>query len=114
MHTVLHSVVVEYSKVYFVIDALDEYPELLRHKLLKYLVGFQPKLNLLLTSRPHVEPETYFPNTPSLEIRATGEDIRRYVEAQIQDSPRLIKHVQSHPELRQEIETTIISNVDGM
>ncbi|KAJ7210937.1 ankyrin repeat domain-containing protein [Mycena rebaudengoi] len=114
MHTVLHSLVVEYSKVYFIIDALDEYPELWRHTLLKYLAGLQPKLNLLLTSRPHVEPETFFPNTPSLEIRATEEDICHYVEAQIQDSHRLSKYVQSHPELRQEIETKIISKVDGM
>ncbi|KAJ7210947.1 ankyrin repeat domain-containing protein [Mycena rebaudengoi] len=114
MHTVLHSAVGSYSKVYFIIDALDEYPEHRRHKLLKYLAGFRPELNLLLTSRPHVEPETFFPNTPSLEIRATEEDIRHYVEGQIQGSPRLSKHVQSHPELRQEIETKIISKVDGM
>ncbi|KAJ7247021.1 ankyrin repeat domain-containing protein [Mycena rebaudengoi] len=114
MHTVLHSVVVEYSKVYFIIDALDEYPELCRHALLKYLAAFQPKINLLLTSRPHVEPETFFPNTPSLEIRATEGDIHRYVEAQIQATPHLANHIQSHPELRQEIETKIIRNVDGM
>ncbi|KAJ7249835.1 ankyrin repeat-containing domain protein [Mycena rebaudengoi] len=114
MHTVLHSAVGNYSKVYLIIDAFDEYPELWRHNLLKYLAGFQPELNLLLTSRPHVEPETFFPNTPSLEIRATEEDIRHYVEGQIQGSPRLSKHVQSHPELRQEIETKIISKVDGM
>ncbi|KAJ7249840.1 ankyrin repeat-containing domain protein [Mycena rebaudengoi] len=115
MHTVLHSVVMmEYSKVYLIIDALDEYPERRRHKLLKYLAEFRPELNLLLTSRPHVEPETFFPNTPSLEIRATEEDIRHYAEGQIQDSPRLSKHVQLHPELREEIETKIISNVDGM
>jgi hypothetical protein len=115
MHTVLHSVVMmEYSKVYLIIDALDEYPELWRHKLLKYLAGFRPELNLLLTSRPHVEPETFFPNTPSLEIRATEEDIRHYVKGQIQDSPRLSKHVQLHPKLREEIETKIISKVDGM
>ncbi|KAJ7249822.1 ankyrin repeat domain-containing protein [Mycena rebaudengoi] len=115
MHTVLHSVVMmEYSKVYLIIDGLDEYPELRRHKLLKYLAEFRPELNLLLTSRPHVEPETYFPNTPSLEICATEEDIRHYVKGQIQDSPRLSKHVQSHPELGEEIETKIISNVDGM
>ncbi|KAJ7210932.1 ankyrin repeat-containing domain protein [Mycena rebaudengoi] len=114
MHNLLHSTVIEYSKVYLIIDALDEYPELRRHKLLKYLAGFRPELNLLLTSRPHVEPETFFPNTPSLEIRATEEDIHHYVKGQIQDSPRLSKHVQSHPELRQEIETKIISKVDGM
>jgi DNA polymerase elongation subunit (family B) len=114
MHTVLQPTVVEYSKVYIIIDALDEYPELWRHTLLKYLAGFRPKINLLLTSRPHIEPEAFFPSAPSLEIRATEEDIRQYVEGQIQASLRLAKHVQSHPELRQEIETKIISNVDGM
>jgi hypothetical protein len=56
----------------------------------------------------------FFPNTPALEIWATEEDIRRYLDAQIQNSFRLSKHVQSHPELHQEIENQIISNVDGM
>ncbi|KAJ7284126.1 vegetative incompatibility protein HET-E-1, partial [Mycena rebaudengoi] len=50
----------------------------------------------------------------TLEIRATEDDIRQYVDGHIQMSPRLSRHIQSRPELRQEIETKILSNVEGM
>ncbi|KAJ7278295.1 ankyrin repeat domain-containing protein [Mycena rebaudengoi] len=103
-----------YSKVYIVIDALDEYPETKRHALLKHLAALKPNINLLFTSRPHITPEIFFPNTPALEIRATEEDIHRYLDAHIQNSFRLSKHIQSRPELHQEIENQIIGNVDGM
>jgi hypothetical protein len=114
MHAILSSAVADFSKVYLVIDALDEYPETKRHMLLKHLAALKPNINLLFTSRPHITPEMFFPNTPALEVRATEEDIRRYLDAQIQNSFRLSKHVQSRPELRQEIENKIIGNVDGM
>ncbi|KAJ7278151.1 hypothetical protein C8J57DRAFT_1465375 [Mycena rebaudengoi] len=114
MNAILSSVVADYSKVYIVIDALDEYLETKRHMLVKHLAALKPHTNLLFTSRPHITPEMFFPNTPALEIRATEEDIRRYLDAQIQNSFRLSKHVQSRPELHQEIEDQIISNVDGM
>ncbi|KAJ7266802.1 hypothetical protein C8J57DRAFT_1718035 [Mycena rebaudengoi] len=114
MQGILSSAVAEYSKVYIVIDALDEYPETKRHMLVKHLAALKPNINLLFTSRPHITPEMFFPNTPALEIRATEEDIRRYLDAQIRNSFRLSKHVQSRPELHQEIENKIIGNVDGM
>ncbi|KAJ7278156.1 hypothetical protein C8J57DRAFT_1576421 [Mycena rebaudengoi] len=114
MHAILSSAVGDYSEVYFVIDALDEYPEAKRHVVLKHLAALKPNINFLFTSRPHITPEMFFPNTPALEIRATEEDICRYLDAQIQNSFRLSKHVQSHPELCQEIEDQIIGNVDGM
>ncbi|KAJ7266774.1 ankyrin repeat domain-containing protein [Mycena rebaudengoi] len=118
MHVILSSTVADYSKVYFIIDALDEYLETKRHVLLKhlalYLAALRPNINLLFTSRPHITPEMFFPSTPALEIRATEEDIRRYLDAQIENSFQLSKHVQSRPELCQEIENKIIGNVDGM
>ncbi|KAJ7266798.1 hypothetical protein C8J57DRAFT_1182491 [Mycena rebaudengoi] len=111
MHAILSSTV---AKVYIVIDALDEYPETRRHMLLKHLAAIRPNINLLFTSRPHITPEMFFPNTSALEIRVTEQDICRYLDAQIENSSRLSKHVQSRPELRQEIENQIIGNVDGM
>ncbi|KAJ7223968.1 ankyrin repeat domain-containing protein [Mycena rebaudengoi] len=113
--SVWRSVIAEYSKVYLVIDALDEYPEDQRHWLLNHLATLGPKANVMLTSRPHVTLNpTLFPKMHTLEIRATEDDIRRYVDGHIQMSPRLLRHVQSRPELHQEIETKILSNVEGM
>ncbi|KAJ7274220.1 ankyrin repeat-containing domain protein [Mycena rebaudengoi] len=91
---VLRSAVAEYSKVYILIDALDEYPENHRH--------------------PISPPTPFFLTRKLSRFRATEEDIHSYLDAQIQRSFRLAKHVQSRPELRQEIETAVVSNVDGM
>ncbi|KAF7352200.1 ANK-REP-REGION domain-containing protein [Mycena venus] len=113
----LQSVLTQYSKVYIIVDALDEYPEDRRNILLKYLspamLGMTT-VNLMLTSRPHVTLEPFFPNFQVLEIRATEEDIGRYVDQQILQSSRLSKHLRTRPELQDEIRAKIIENVEGM
>ncbi|KAJ7287134.1 ankyrin repeat-containing domain protein [Mycena rebaudengoi] len=112
---VFRSVIAEYSKVYLVIDALDEYPDDQRHWLLNHLATLGPKTNVMLTSRPHITLNpTLFPEIHTLEICATEDDICRYVDSHIQMSPRLSRHVQSRPELHQEIEAKILHNVEGM
>jgi hypothetical protein len=112
---VLSSSLAEFSKVFVVVDAIDEYPDdqhciLLKH--LSELIG--PKVNLMLTSRPHVPADPALPNVETLEIRAMPEDVRKYVDAQIDLSPRLPKHMQKKPQLRENIHKTIIDTVDGM
>jgi hypothetical protein len=111
---VLRSTLAEYVKVYVVVDALDEYPEDLRHLLLDHLAALSPTVNLMITSRPHINLEAAFPHILRLEIRATEGDIRRYVDTQIMRSPRLSKHARTRPELTNEIQSEIISNVQGM
>ncbi|KAJ7270941.1 ankyrin repeat-containing domain protein [Mycena rebaudengoi] len=108
------STVAEFSKVFIVVDAFDEYPEAHRFILLDTLATMGGTVSLMLTSRPNIAPESFFPTASVLEIRAKEEDIRRYVAAQIQNSFRLSKHVKARPELREEIETKIAKNADGM
>jgi hypothetical protein len=108
------STVTEFSKVFIVVDALDEYPEAQRHILLAALAAMGDSVSLMFTSRPNITPESFFPNASVLEIRAKEEDIRRYVAAQIQNSFRLSKHVKARLELREEIEVKIAENADGM
>jgi hypothetical protein len=114
VHEVLRSTVGGYSKVFIVIDALDEYLEEQRYILLEHLAALGTTVNLMLTSRPHIIPSTYFPSAELIEIRAAEGDIRRYLDTQMRKSFRLAKHVKARPELREEIETRIVSNVDGM
>ncbi|KAJ7697694.1 ankyrin repeat-containing domain protein [Mycena rosella] len=113
---IVDSAVAQYSKVYLVVDALDEYPEDLRLLLLEYLSTMGSTVNLLVTSRPHISIDFFFPNTKlqHIEIHATEEDIRQYINVQIQHSFRLSRHVQTRPELRGEIISKISSNVKGM
>ncbi|KAJ6594719.1 hypothetical protein B0H19DRAFT_860962, partial [Mycena capillaripes] len=113
---ILHSAVAEYSKVYLIVDALDEYPEAPRLKLLEYLLMMMkaPTVNLMLTSRPHITLDPFFPGRSILDINADENDIRQYIDVHIQKSPRLSKHVRTRPELNEEIKSKILSNVQGM
>ncbi|KAJ7445358.1 hypothetical protein B0H11DRAFT_1635712, partial [Mycena galericulata] len=115
---VLHSSLKEFSKVFVIIDALDEYPEDQRFILLKHLaeqMGLSLNLNLMVTSRPHVPAGPPLPNVETLEIGAMPEDIQKFVNAQIDSSSRLSKHVQRQPKLREDIHSKISSkSVDGM
>jgi hypothetical protein len=111
---VLQAVLGQYSKVYVILDAIDEYPEAQRQILLQYLMAMGSTVNLILTSRPHIRPDGSLPNLEALEICASEDDIRRYVEGQIQKSSWLSKHVQSRADLGEEILATITRTVDGM
>ncbi|KAJ7028112.1 ankyrin repeat domain-containing protein [Mycena alexandri] len=111
---VLCSAITEFLKVYIVVDAVDEYPETQRQILFEYLAEMGPTVNLMITSRPHITPDSALPNPATVEIRANEDDVGRYVDAQIRRSPRLSKHVQSRINLREEIHSAITSTVDGM
>jgi hypothetical protein len=113
--SVLSSIITEFSRVFIIIDAMDEYPEYQQHILLKHLTKMGSNVNLMITSRPNVSPEHYsFQNLETLEIHATPEDIQVYVDAQVNLSPRLSKHIEEKPELREEIHAKILGAVDGM
>ncbi|KAJ7336849.1 hypothetical protein DFH08DRAFT_749112, partial [Mycena albidolilacea] len=111
---VLGSAVTGFSQVYIVVDAVDEYPEAQRRILCEYLGRMGSTVNLMTTSRPHITPESFLPNLSTLEICASKEDIERYVDAQIQISSRLSKHVQIRPDLQEQIHLGITCAVDGM
>ncbi|KAJ7162325.1 ankyrin repeat-containing domain protein [Mycena filopes] len=102
------------SKVYIVVDAVDEYPEDLRQILLSVLAAMGPTCNLMITSRPHIVPSTAFQNIKFLKIRANVDDIQAYVNREIQNSPHLSKCVQRQPALIEEIHAKISGRVDGM
>ncbi|KAJ7440455.1 ankyrin repeat domain-containing protein, partial [Mycena latifolia] len=105
----------QHSKSYIIVDALDEYPEEQRNILLKHLSMLQgPTTSLMLTSRPHITLDNCFSDVHCLEIQATDDDIHHYVDKQIQKFPKLCKHVQTRPELHDEIKSKISSNADGM
>ncbi|KAF8139248.1 ankyrin repeat-containing domain protein [Mycena galopus ATCC 62051] len=111
---VLRGSFAEFSKVFIIVDALDEYPDTQWWILLHQLTAMGSTTNLMITSRPHITPDTSLPNLAVLEIRATEDDVRRYIDAQIQMAPRLSKHVRARPALREEILSRVSGSVDGM
>jgi hypothetical protein len=111
--TTLASAVIQYSKVYFVIDAVDEYPEEQRTVLLTALGTLN--VNVMLTSRPHIDlGSAGLVDLQLVEIQATENDMQQYIATQISKSTRLSKHIQARPGLSDEIQSKILSNVNGM
>ncbi|KAJ7031269.1 hypothetical protein C8F04DRAFT_1263092 [Mycena alexandri] len=114
IYSILCSTISKLSAVHLVVDALDEYPEAQRDILLRHLSSLAPAARLMLTSRPHINIKHVIPDSETLEIRATEDDIRRYVDAQILKSTRLSGHIANKPELREEIEAKVVQRSDGM
>ena len=111
---VLHSVVAGFSRAFIIIDALDECQTFDggRTRLLSEIISLQAKTgaNLFATSRfiPEIEREC---EGRILEIRASDEDVRRYLDGHMS---RLPKCVSRSLDLREKIKAEIIKATDGM
>jgi Cdc6-like AAA superfamily ATPase len=108
---VLYSVVANYSRVFIIIDALDECQN--RRRLLSEIFSLQveTEVNFFATSRFIPEIMAEFQGSMMLEIRATDEDVRRYLDSRMLQLPPYI--FRSHA-LQEEVKTTIVKAVDGM
>ncbi|KAJ7154153.1 hypothetical protein C8R46DRAFT_1118835 [Mycena filopes] len=115
-YSLLSCTVAEFSEVFIVVDALDEYPEDQRDVLLHCLTTLGANVHLLFTCRPHINVDHIISpdDLETLEIRANEDDIRRYIDAQIARSWRLSRHIKSCPELRVEIQRRIAARSDGI
>ncbi|PQE05385.1 hypothetical protein CJF31_00011154 [Rutstroemia sp. NJR-2017a BVV2] len=112
---ILQTVVTIYSEVFIIVDALDEcqISDGCRQSFLSNLFKLQAtcRVNLFATSRPISSIEKEFEGSVKLEIRASEEDVRRYLEGYMF---RLPGFVARSPELQEEIKTDITNAVDGM
>jgi ATP/maltotriose-dependent transcriptional regulator MalT len=99
-----------YSRVFIVVDALDECCEEdgTRAKLLRLLRSLPANVNLMVTSRNLTSIARDFGGTDRLDIRATDDDVRTYIESRLVLAPRRIKNLQ------EDIVREIVGNVDGM
>lgn len=111
----LQSVVATYSRVFIIVDALDECQtsDGCRAKFLTDMFNLQNmcSTNLFATSRFIPEITDIFNRAISKEIRANKEDVQRYVESHI---GQLRPFVEKNKPLRQEITNSISDIVDGM
>lgn len=105
-------------KLFVVIDALDEYTHLdnATAKLLVELQKLLPKLQLLVTSRPHVGNviQQHLPGAIRLKIRAHDEDMKKYLDKQIKMERFLGLLVKKSPELHEMIKQMITERAKGM
>jgi Cdc6-like AAA superfamily ATPase len=110
----LRSVAANYSKVFIIIDAIDEcrVDNGCRTRLLTEIFSVQAEcgINIFATSRFNIpEVMTHFNNGPSIEIRARDEDVERYLDVHISQSGSVLLKAN-----RDQIRSKIIAAVDGM
>jgi Cdc6-like AAA superfamily ATPase len=111
----LESVAAMYSRVFIVIDALDEcqVSDGCRTRFLSEILNLQAKcgISLFATSRFIPEIIENFKGSMSLKIRASEEDVRRYLDSHISNLPLFVSR---SPDLQEEIKAEIVKAVDGM
>ncbi|KAH8694900.1 hypothetical protein BGW36DRAFT_452665, partial [Talaromyces proteolyticus] len=114
---VLNSVVSGYSRAYIMIDALDEckLSDGVRFKFISVISKVQANAsaNIFVTSRPipDIQKEFQQLGAVSLEIRASDEDVGRFLDGHISQLPSF---VQESPELTNQVKASIIQAAEGM
>ncbi|KAF4843016.1 Vegetative incompatibility protein HET-E-1 [Colletotrichum siamense] len=111
----LRSVMSCFDKVYILADALDEFraDEGYRDQLLKTVLGLSKSasVNIFATSRHIPEIESHFEDAPSVEIRATDEDVTKFLDGHMYKLPQAVR---KSKELQGEIKHSIVQAVQGM
>ena len=109
---VLSSVISSYSRVFIVVDALDECHAKCRMKFLEMLnAQTETEVNIFATSRFIPEVVKAFEGKASLEIRASKEDVQKYLDENLSQLPTWVQRSKS---LQNEIKAEIGKAVDGM
>ena len=112
---VLHSVAATYLRLFIIVDALDECQVFdgCRTKFLSEISILQAKCgaNIFATSRFVPDITEKFEGSLSIEIRASNEDVRRYLDGHLSQFPAFVRR---SLELQNEIKAAIIKAVDGM
>ncbi|KAF1807997.1 hypothetical protein P152DRAFT_259009 [Eremomyces bilateralis CBS 781.70] len=111
----LQSVCSSHTIVHIIVDALDEYEDRdgERSRIIDKLRKLQTKgdVRLLFTSRFIPGVTQKFRSSPTLELRASDEDVRRFIKGQI---PRLPKCILRDDKLQRAVQDKITEAVDGM
>jgi hypothetical protein len=109
----LRDVLAHYPYVYVVIDALDECQNATRRRFLAKLRDLQVgrDVRLMVTTRFIPDIEDAFRAALKLEVRASQEDVRRFIAGQ---TYRLPTCIQRSAALQDMVQEKILNAVDGM
>jgi hypothetical protein len=114
--TALHGVTAFYSRIFIVIDALDEcqVSHEGRGKFLQEIFNLQAKISgvhVFATSRLIREIENKFDGSIRLEIHARDADVQKYLDGKLQNFQSFVL---KNPSLQMEIKSKIGKAADGM
>lgn len=105
------------TRVFFVIDALDECNTDTRSDICDWIQQLKTRtgnINMMVTSRDIPEVEEDIKPTDRLDILANDNDIEIYVEEKIETMSRLKRHIIKDPELRNLVKQTVRDSAKGM
>jgi hypothetical protein len=116
MLELLQSEVSRYSRVFVVVDALDEClgDNHTGITLVRELEALRPTVNLMVTARSLKIIQRDFETAATLEIIASADDIRNYVANRISEEPRLSLRVSEDAALREDIIRAVLETSTGM
>ena len=112
----LQSVVFSFSRVFVVIDALDECSDTddVRSILLTELKKLQSRLCLLVMSRPIPDLENLLEGAVRVTVEASMTDIKNYLQQRLESTGSMQKHLADEPSLRDTIISRITQRIKGM
>jgi hypothetical protein len=102
------------SKVFIIIDALDECLESTRDSFLVEIRKLLPSIHLLVTSRHNITIKPEFERAAHVEIRASDEDVKKYLKDRIESERQLVRQVRKDSALQGTVINTIMENAKGM
>jgi hypothetical protein len=111
----LHAVTNLYSRAFILVDALDECQANngCRTRFLSEIFDIQAKCSASIFATSRFIPEIIqrFKGSVPLEIRASHEDVQRYLDGHMLELPEFVRR---NPGLQEEIKNEIVKAVDGM
>lgn len=111
---VLGEAVEHFRTSYLIIDALDECPSEVRDVLVPELKALQPKIKLLVTTRPLESITRGFSGNSTVEVLASRGDLEKYIMSYFARSNRLSSLVSGQDTLVNKICGKIIEMAKGM
>jgi hypothetical protein len=112
MRDIFPHIIALYSRVFIVIDALDEQSDTYRDATLSILL--QLEISLFATSRAYPGITEIFQDDNVLKItfpEPLGDDIREFIDSRIQDLPSFVKE---DPAIQQQIKKVVLTEAGGM
>ena len=110
---ILHHLLGSFSQTFLVVDALDEYGEVTTREFIKSIIAL-PLVHILIFSRDVPYVERHLSSCPRLDVYASADDIRNYVEAGMQDGAELADFVEEDKALHDKILATVVQRSCGM
>lgn len=103
------------SRIFFLVDALDEFPEASQQELISSLKSLQSKshCNLMVTSRKLDSIAQIFDKDPEIQINAQNDDLVTYITARIQEAP-FQKVKQKYATMEADVLKEVIPKCDKM